>query len=75
MDWTEVAGLLPPADAERVLDAVSIGEQEGALDDLVACLVRDGVVLPAAVREWILAEAEDWDVRERVEAALSGRPA
>lgn len=73
MDWVEVVKLLPAADAERVLDAVSIGEQEGALDDLVACLVRDGVAVPGAVRDWILAEAEDWDVRDRVEAALSGR--
>ncbi|NUT92772.1 MAG: hypothetical protein HOY78_12195 [Saccharothrix sp.] len=71
MDWREVAGLLPAADAERVLDAVSIGEQEGALDDLVACLVRDRVTLPESVRTWILAEAEDWDVRDRIEAALT----
>lgn len=74
MDWPEVAALLPAADAERVLDAVSIGEQEGALDDLAACLVRDGVVLPAEVRDWVLAEADEWGVRERVEAALPGRP-
>ena len=65
--WEALAALLPPDEAEDVLGFVLIGEQEGAVETLVARLREGGVPTADVVRAEIAVLAEVWGVWSRVE--------
>ncbi|EXG82319.1 hypothetical protein [Cryptosporangium arvum] len=68
--WTALAVLLPPAQAEDVVGFRMIGEQEAGVETLVEGLLEHGVPAADNVRAEIAVLAEVWGVRGRVEDAL-----
>ncbi|MFJ4687637.1 hypothetical protein [Streptomyces sp. NPDC088789] len=71
-DWRALAALLPPHLAGQVLDCWSIGEQEAGLGLLVSGLDDESVPISEETRALLSATAEDWGVREALEAGIAG---
>ncbi|MDT3395668.1 hypothetical protein RKE29_03220 [Streptomyces sp. B1866] len=69
--WRTFAALLPPAHAQEVMDACSIGEQESALDMVVSGLLAQDIPIGEDVRAQLAVTAEAWGQREALEERIS----
>ncbi|WP_158997683.1 hypothetical protein [Streptomyces aureus] len=58
--WHRLAALLPPEDAQEVLEFWGIGEQEGGLELLVSALLKHQVAIDETTRAEIAIVAEAW---------------
>lgn len=68
--WRTLAALLPPADAQEVMDYCSIGEQESALDLVVSGLLAQDVPIGEDIRAQLAVTAEEWGQREALEGRI-----
>ncbi|MFD0372856.1 hypothetical protein [Streptomyces sp. NPDC127114] len=58
--WHRLAALLPPDDAQVVVDSWGIGEQEGGLELLVSALLQHQVPIDETTRAEIAVVCEAW---------------
>jgi hypothetical protein len=65
-----LAALLPPKQARYVVECWDIGEQEAALDRLVATLAEAEIALDGDERAQLAVTAEAWGVREAITPTL-----
>ncbi|MDX3763967.1 hypothetical protein ACWDBO_54895 [Streptomyces mirabilis] len=68
--WQQLADLLPPVDAQEVMDCWAIGEQEAGLDILVASLLRRETPISDRSRAQLAVTAEVWGQREALEPKI-----
>ncbi|GGY96146.1 hypothetical protein GCM10010327_28250 [Streptomyces nitrosporeus] len=69
--WRRLAGLLPPADTESVLECREIGEQEAGIHLLVSRLFDQCVPIGETARAELAMLAEVWGVREELAPDLT----
>ncbi|MEU2717269.1 hypothetical protein [Streptomyces sp. NPDC007205] len=68
--WRSLAALLPPAQAQEVMDCWTIGEQEGALDLVVSGLLARDIPISGIVRAQLVVTSEMWGQREALEERI-----